>query len=73
MIRTANKVVRLPSDPKARDERRLVALWAKEDELARQLAEVRQKARPLQRDVSLGRGFLFTVSREVLERSGVGR
>lgn len=72
MTRTANKVVSLPSDPKARDERRLVSLWSKEDDLTRQLAEIQKAKRSLQRDVSLARGFMFTVSREVLERSGVG-
>jgi len=67
------KVLHLPADPKARDERRLAALWSKEDDLTRQLTEIQKAKRSLQRDVSLGRGYLFTVSREVLERAGVGR
>ena len=64
--RTAT-VTRLPTDAKVRQERQLRAKWEREDALVRELAVLRADIRPLQREVSLARGFLFTVSREKLE------
>lgn len=61
------KVVAMP-DAKDRAGRQLAAKWAREDELVRQLKALRQEIVPLQREVSLARGFAFTVSREVLQR-----
>lgn len=67
---TATSVVQLPDNAKARRERQLAALWAEHDRLEQQLRDLRTRIRPLQRDVSLDRGYLFTVSREKLERAG---
>jgi len=62
------KVERLPLDTKARKERQLAAKWARRDELMRQVRDLDREIAPLQREVSLGRGYLFTVGREALER-----
>jgi hypothetical protein len=69
MTAQPEKVVRLPTDLKARRERQLAAKWAEEDRLWNALVALRKEIRPLQREVSLDAGFLFTVSREKLERS----
>ena len=55
-------------DAKDRAGRQLAAKWARMDELERQMRALRQEIVPLQREVSLARGFAFTVSREVLQR-----
>jgi hypothetical protein len=63
------KVTRLPVDAKDRRARQLQAKWAEEDRLWQALVALRRDIRPLQREVSLAEGFLFTVSREKLARS----
>ncbi len=62
------QVERLPLDAKARKERQLAAKWARRDELMRQVRDLDREIAPLQREVSLGRGYLFSVSREILQR-----
>lgn len=69
MTAQPEKVVRMPTDAKARRARQLQAKWAEEDRLWKALVALRSEIRPLQREVSIDAGFLFTVSREVLERS----
>lgn len=69
MNTTAPKVAQFPTDAKARAERKLQAMWAAEDELVAKLRELRASIVPVQRGVSLGRGYLFTVGREALERA----
>lgn len=67
------EVVTLPTDAKARRERRLAKLWSDQDRLEAELRALKAKIVPLQREVSLDRGYLFTVSREALSRAGVGK
>lgn len=69
MTAQPEKVVRMPTDAKARRARQLQAKWAEEDRLWKALVALRNEIRPLQREVSLDEGFLFTVSREKLARS----
>jgi hypothetical protein len=65
-------VARLPCNAAERRQRALDKLFAREDALQAELRKLREEIRPLQRQVSLDRGFLFTVSREVLARPGRG-
>lgn len=69
MTAQPEKVVRMPTDAKARRARQLQAKWAEEDRLWKALVALRNEIRPLQREVSLDAGFLFTVSREKLSRA----
>lgn len=66
MTRTAS-LHALPTDAKARRARQLAAAWAREDELMRQLRDLRAGYRTLQGDVSKDCGYRFTVSRANLE------
>jgi hypothetical protein len=68
MNRTAtSKIVTMPTDAKARRARQLAAAWSKEDELIRQLRDLRAGYRSLQGEVSQDCGYRFTVSRANLE------
>lgn len=69
MTAQPEKVVRMPTDAKARRARQLQAKWDEEDRLWNALKALRNEIRPLQREVSIDAGFLFTVSREKLSRA----
>lgn len=68
MTSAPSKILRLPCDIAARRERQLAALFAERDRLTQATRALDKQIAPLQREVSLARGFMFTVSREALER-----